>query len=40
MDNSLTKKNKVTEKPKKKKIPDIVDVSNSVNIAHRHAFSH
>lgn len=37
---SPTKKNRATGKPKKKKIPDIPDVLNSVNIAGRRAFLH
>lgn len=37
MGDSLTKKKRATGKPKKK-IPDINDVLNSVNIAGRHAF--
>lgn len=39
MDDSLTKKNTETGKPKKK-IPAIVAVLNSVNIAARHALLH
>lgn len=37
MDDILTKKNRETRKPTKK-IPDVNDVLNNVNIAGKHAF--